>query len=310
MGLFKDGIKLLKNYTMGRWTFIESVLYLLRGIERNLFKTNFFERKYANYVYNRYRKIDDQGQEYLKIGDIKMSALFTHKDKLSFASLFYDTFFSYLYCNDSYEKEVFLRVDKFLSEGLYGYKDETIDVTVKANDVVIDAGAFAGDFSAYCAHKNAKVYAFEPSERSYELLKTTTVLNENKIVPIKMGLGNEQITTRLSIGYGGENSVIENTAIFDENSEIITITTLDKFVEENDIGKIDFLKADIEGYEREFLKGAKSTIQKFLPKIAICTYHLPDDPEVLEMLIKDCNSNYKIVHSRHKLFAQYSPVEV
>ena len=307
MGLLKDGVKLLKNYAIGRWTFVQSLLYFLRGIERNLFKTNFFERKYANYVYNRYKSFDEQGQEYLQIGEIKISALFTHKDKYSFSNLFQDTFFSYLYCNDSYEKDVFLKHDKHLEEGFYGYKDEKIDVTVKANDVVIDVGAYIGDFSAYCAYKQAKVYAFEPSENSHELLKTTAILNENKIIPVKMGLGSEQTTLCFSIGNAGGNSVMEDFAIPDDNSEIITITTLDKFVKENGIEKVDFLKADIEGYEREFLKGAKLTIQKFLPKMAICTYHLPDDPEVLEAIIKEFNPNYHIVHSRHKLFAQCLP---
>lgn len=122
-----------------------------------------------------------------------------------------------------------------------------------------------------------------------------------------MGLGNESATLNLSTGKGGANLIIENGISQNENSEQIHITTLDKFVDENNISKVDFFKADIEGYEREFLKGAKSTIQKFLPKMVICTYHLPDDPEVLEAIIKDCNPNYRIVHSRHKLFAQCLP---
>jgi len=302
-------MKLLKNSVIGfrhkKWTFIETCLYLLKGFERELFATNFFERKYANYVYNRWICVDDEGLTYIKIGDVKISALATHMDKYCFACLLQDVFFSYLYCDDSYKKDIFLRLDKFLPEGLYGYQDETIDVTVKPNDIVIDAGAWAGDFSAYCVHKNARPYAFEPSNHSFGLLEKTVELNENKIVPVKMGLGSEYSTLHLSLGSSGGNSVIGDIATVEENSEVITITTLDKFVEEANIEKVDFLKADIEGYEREFLKGAKSTIQKFLPKIAICTYHLPDDPEVLEALIKECNPNYHIVHSRHKLFAQY-----
>lgn len=301
-------MELLKNCIIGfrysKWTFIQMFLYLLKGIEREWFVTAFFERKYANYVYNRYKNVDKKGLEYLSIGNIKMSALRTHLDKLTFASVLPDTFFSYLYCNDSHEKDIFLKLDKFLPEGLYGYQDERIDVTVKANDIVIDVGAWAGDFSAYCVYKNAKIYAFEPSEHSFKLLEATASLNENKIIPVKMGLGSKQTTLRFSTDNGGGNAVIENAIIHEENSEIITITTLDKFVEETGIEKIDFLKADIEGYEREFLKGAKSTIQRFLPKIAICTYHLPDDPLILETIIKECNPNYKIVHSRHKLFAK------
>lgn len=294
----------------GDWTFVQMFFYLLSEIVQGRLGISVLARKYINFVYNRYKYVDEKGLEYLKIGDIKMSALSMYNDKVTFEYILYDTFLSYLRYNDSYEKDVFLKLDEFLHEGLYGYKDELIDVTVKPNDVVIDVGAWIGDFSAYCAHKNAKVYAFEPSDYSYKLLETTAMLNDNKIIPVKVGLGSEQTTLRFSTDNSGRNAVLEDATVVEDNSEIITITTLDKFVEEFDLKSVDFIKVDIEGYEREFLKGAKSAIQRFLPKIAICTYHLPDDPEVLETIIKGFNPNYRIFHSRHKLFAQYvSPVE-
>jgi hypothetical protein len=51
------------------------------------------------------------------------------------------------------------------------------------------------------------------------------------------------------------------------------------------------------------LLGAKEILKKFAPKLAICTYHLPDAPQVLESIIKEANPDYKVVHLRHKLFA-------
>jgi carbamoylphosphate synthase large subunit len=44
-------------------------------------------------------------------------------------------------------------------------------------------------------------------------------------------------------------------------------------------------------------------LKTFAPKLAICTYHFPDDPEVLEKIIKDANPDYTVVHLRHKLVA-------
>lgn len=88
------------------------------------------------------------------------------------------------------------------------------------------------------------------------------------------------------------------------NVEKIEITTIDTFVLDNNLTKVDFIKADIEGAEREMLEGAKLTLKKYAPKLAICTYHRPDDPEVLEKIILDANPKYKIVHIEKKLFAQ------
>lgn len=73
----------------------------------------------------------------------------------------------------------------------------------------------------------------------------------------------------------------------------VKLTTLDKFVEENNIKKIDFIKIDAEGSEREIIKGAKLIIKKFKPKIAVSAYHLPDDKKVIPELILSINKDYK-----------------
>jgi len=51
------------------------------------------------------------------------------------------------------------------------------------------------------------------------------------------------------------------------------------------------------------LCSATKTLKNFVPKTAICTYHLLDDPKILEDIIMDANSSYTIFHTRHKLFA-------
>ncbi|MDR2691539.1 MAG: FkbM family methyltransferase, partial [Dysgonamonadaceae bacterium] len=85
--------------------------------------------------------------------------------------------------------------------------------------------------------------------------------------------------------------------------EKIAITTLDRFAEERKLTRVDFIKADIEGAERDMLRGAANVLKTFAPKLAICTYHLGDDPAVLEKIIKETNPDYTVVHLRHKLFA-------
>jgi hypothetical protein len=97
--------------------------------------------------------------------------------KTSLAYVLEDTFYVPYFYNDNHDKAIVEQVDKFMIEGPYGYTDGPFDVTVKKDDVVIDVGAWIGDFSAYAANKGATVYAFEPVKSTYQLLCKTQALN-------------------------------------------------------------------------------------------------------------------------------------
>jgi hypothetical protein len=51
------------------------------------------------------------------------------------------------------------------------------------------------------------------------------------------------------------------------------------------------------------LRGAKRILKEFAPKLSICTYHLPDDPQVLRELILEANPRYHIVEKFSKMYA-------
>ncbi|GHV01267.1 hypothetical protein AGMMS49521_1130 [Campylobacterota bacterium] len=223
---------------------------------------------------------------------------------LTLVELWQDVFLFPCLLNDNYEKSLVERFDQVMMEGAYGYTDGAFDVRVKANDVVIDAGAWIGDYSAYAASKGATVYAFEPTTSIYSVLEQTAKLNEPQvIIPIKKGLGESEAKVAICINEkyntGGNSTVIINSA----KSEMITITTLDRFVAKNNITRIDFIKADIEGAERDMLRGAVNVLKTHAPKLAICTYHFPEDPKLLESIILEANPNYTVIHTRQKLFA-------
>lgn len=215
--------------------------------------------------------------------------------------IFMDTLFVFCNFKDNYDYKLVNKLDLCLPEGTYGYIKDKFDVTVKEGDVVLDCGAWIGDFSAYAAHKGALAYAFEPSKQTIEYLKITQKLNGN-IQIIEKGLSDKTETSYLEHNNEntGGNFISSSESL---TAEKIEITTIDDFVAENNLKKVDFIKADIEGFERNMLKGATKTLKTFAPKLAICTYHLPDDPETLAKIILEANPEYTIIQKKKKLYA-------
>jgi FkbM family methyltransferase len=255
-------------------------------------------------MYKKEWLVQNGEESYFDINGAKLPDVSNDKNHIiTLMSAFEDVFMVPYFWGDNHDKSVVGKVDKYMVEGPYGYVDGAFDVTVKKGDVVIDAGAWIGDFSAYAVSKGAIAYAFEPVNETFQLLCQTVALNDGEIHPVQKGLGDKECKMSIAIS---KHNVGESSTVLKTNGtvvETVTITTLDRFVEENQIAKIDFIKADIEGAERDMLRGAANTLKTFAPKLAICTYHLPDDPEVLEAIIREANPDYRVVHLRHKLFA-------
>ncbi len=190
-----------------------------------------------------------------------------------------------------------------IDEGAY----EDGNVNINEGDIVFDCGANVGVFSAVCANKKAKVFAFEPDTNVYNYLKAQSDLYPEYIYPVKKAVSNACCVTDMYIDKTG-NHMTESTLVkpmdldFMEKESIESIT-LDSFVEEEKLMHVDFIKADIEGYEREMLLGAKNVLARFAPKLAVCTYHKKDDKEVLSQIILDANPKYKIKYKWKKLYA-------
>jgi FkbM family methyltransferase len=229
-------------------------------------------------------------------------------DAFDLSGLFIDTFLFYVLLNDDYDKKLVEFFEISMPEGPYGYTDGVFDVSVKPGDTVIDAGSLIGDFAAYAAACGADAYAFEPAEASFKLLKKTAELNDGKIFPVKKGLGSMDGEVEMFIDDedpGGNTITKEQGDIGGGITQKckIHITTLDMFTADKGLKKIDFIKADIEGAERDMLLGAKTVLKEFAPKLALCTYHLPDDPKVLESLILEANPRYRVRQGPKKLYA-------
>jgi FkbM family methyltransferase len=72
----------------------------------------------------------------------------------------------------------------------------------------------------------------------------------------------------------------------------VEAVALDEFVAEQGVGRVDFIKLDIEGAEPEALRGARAVIARDRPQLAVCIYHRKEHlcriPLLLAELLPDC----------------------
>jgi len=137
-----------------------------------------------------------------------------------------------------------------------------------------------------------KIYAFEPMYENFKCEVNDSIVAESgKVEVIQKGL----FESSGELGFS-ENSTASRANINPQFSHLATsivikTISIDDFVKEKNIEKIDFIKMDVEGCELTALKGAQNTIRAHRPQLAICIYHsyeeLFDIPIYLGNLLSD-----------------------
>ncbi|MCL2074990.1 MAG: FkbM family methyltransferase [Betaproteobacteria bacterium] len=190
-------------------------------------------------------------------------------------------------------------------EGPYEYEN----VSMAEGDIVFDCGANMGLFSAVASRYGCRVFAFEaiPDIIDNYLSKTANMNGSIEVCNFAVWDKEEMLEFSFLLdNFGGSRcDQLLRKIDFKERRKQFTVPaiTLDAFVERNGIRRVDFIKADIEGAERNMLLGARKILKEFAPKLSICTYHLPDDPEVLREIIMEANPKYQIVEKFKKMYA-------
>lgn len=172
---------------------------------------------------------------------------------------------------------------------------ENDEVKVEIGDVLLDCGGCWGDTSLIFANKVGEmghIYSFEFIPDNIEIFKRNLALNENissRLTIVQNAIG-EKSGELLSFSNNGPGSRVENKKT---NSNLVKTITIDDFVTNNKISKVDFIKMDIEGSELPSLKGASNVLKRFRPKLAISIYHSIDDFVNIPIYLKSLNLGYQ-----------------
>ena len=145
--------------------------------------------------------------------------------------------------------------------------------------VIMDIGANVGIMTLKFARAvpKGKVYAFEPTHYALQKLQRNLSLNDDlndRIVPIntfvsskaqKAGQIQAFSSWKIDTKIGDDQHPVHGGKAM--STEGVPTTTLDDFVEDQSINRIDFIKIDTDGHEFDVLSGARQSIRNFRPII-------------------------------------------
>jgi FkbM family methyltransferase len=197
--------------------------------------------------------------------------------------------------------------DRFLNFSLaeeavdiYGQRDEG----PRRGDVVLDCGANIGVFTHKALSAGARlVVAIEPTPISVECLRRNFAreIAEGRVIVYPKGVWNRVDT--LELATEGEGNSVGNSVVFGrdlKNKIQVPLTTIDLLTAELHLDRVDFIKMDIEGAEKQALTGAAETIRKYRPRMAIASEHLPDDFTAIPQTVKAIWPGYRVTPSSCK----------
>jgi FkbM family methyltransferase len=168
---------------------------------------------------------------------------------------------------------------------------------VRAGDVVLDCGANVGVYTREALKNGAKlVVAIELAPENIECLRRnfSQEIAAGRVIVYPKGVWDKD--DFLTLNVDPENSAADSVVMKPEKSRQgprVPLTTIDKLVADLKLDRVDYIKMDIEGAEQKALAGARETLRKFHPRMALSAYHVADDPRRIPELARAAWPGYR-----------------
>ena len=172
---------------------------------------------------------------------------------------------------------------KFVSQSVLDYIKEK---------AFIDAGACHGESSAFLTRYNpAKIYAFEISNLNIQTIRgnlSKSSISDELVQIVPMGLGSTEVEIAFDDTQNQSCSLLSQNSTSNAKAKITTLDLFSKHIP----FKIGFIKADVEGFGFEMVKGMVATLKRDRPVLSLCIYHNTDEFWEIKPFIESLNLNY------------------
>lgn len=158
-----------------------------------------------------------------------------------------------------------------------------------------DLGAYNGDtireLMTY-APQLSTVFAMEPDRRNFKKLEQWLEGIESPVVHSFFGAAWSEDAT-LIFGDSGNR----NAGVFAPGRQVeVHAKSLDSFVGGE---RVDYVKYDVEGAEREALNGSRQVIARCRPRLLISAYHRSEDIFALPLQLHEMAPDYRLYYRRY-----------
>lgn len=145
--------------------------------------------------------------------------------------------------------------------------------------IVLDVGAHAGQFAKLFARLAPEgfVIAVEPGSYARLILRAALLFNRiRNVAVLPMALGERAGVATLtmpvkragSFGFGLSHLGPSDRAGA-VRAEVVAVATLDEIAASLGLKRLDFIKADVEGWELQLLRGGRNTLARFKPTLLL-----------------------------------------
>jgi FkbM family methyltransferase len=135
--------------------------------------------------------------------------------------------------------------------------------SLRSGQIFLDIGANVGIYTIIASKlvgDGGHVYSFEPSKRELEILNHNIKINHlENITVIEKAISAHSGIAQLAMAKDGGLNSFADTHRLDQQIETwqtVETISLDEFIQEYSIQKVDFIKIDVEGAEKLVFQGA------------------------------------------------------
>jgi FkbM family methyltransferase len=166
-------------------------------------------------------------------------------------------------------------------------------------DAVIDVGANIGDFALSMADRARQVVAIEPAVQNFRVLVRNLRLNRvSNVVAYKLAVHDRKARVILQ-GASSDMRIVS-----EGGGEVVHAESLDSLLQRLGIDRVDILKIDTQGHEKEVLAGLRQALAAKRIRLQIVEVHAKRGVDPRDIISLMQSYGYRLAHVDPYLFSQ------